>query len=113
MAARDRIRKYRESGGAADLVRVEVLVPRSKRGEIIAAAADLREKHRLEKDRLQAFIRDATEAYGLRIADNIDLSKLDDLRGKAHLVAKALMERGDARAYAMGRRIAAELEVAG
>ncbi|AFL51466.1 hypothetical protein ABIE78_002703 [Sinorhizobium fredii] len=108
MAAKDRIKKYRESGGAADLVRVEVLVPKAKRDEIVNQAADLRERHRLEK-RLADFIQVATERYGLRVFDNIDISKLDDLTRKARVVANALMERGDARAFSMGRKMATEL----
>jgi hypothetical protein len=35
--------------------------------------------------------------------------KLDDLRQKARIVANALMERGDARAYSMGRKMVSEL----
>lgn len=109
MGARERIKKYRESGGAHDLVRVEVLVPRESRDEILRAASSLRAAHRARKDRLAAFIVTATELYGLRICDNIDLDTLTDLPQKARVVAHALMERGDARAYAMGRKITAEL----
>ena len=109
MAARERIKRYRESGGAHDLVRVEVLVPKASRHEILRAASGLRAAHRAKKERLADFIMTATELYGLRISDNIDLEKLTDLPQKARVVANALMERGDARAYAMGRKIVAEL----
>ncbi|MDP9812697.1 hypothetical protein J2W42_005567 [Rhizobium tibeticum] len=109
MSAKERIKRYRETGGAADLVRVEVLVPRARRDEIVRVAAEFRAKHRVEKDRLAEFIRMATERYGLRVFDNIDIDKLDDLPQKARVVANALMERGDARAYAMGRKMASEL----
>jgi len=54
-------------------------------------------------------IRIATERYGLRVFDNIDIEKLNDLPQKARVVANALMERGDARAYAMGRGMIIQL----
>lgn len=109
MSAKERIKRYRETGGASDLVRVEVLVPKAHRDEIVSAAAKLRRAHRAEKNRLSEFIRIATERYGLRVFDNIDIEKLDDLPQQARIVANALMERGDARAYAMGREMIARL----
>jgi len=109
MSAKERIKKYRETGGASDLVRVEVLVPKARRDEIVSAAAELRSAHRAEKSRLVEFIRIATERYGLRVFDNIDIEKLNDLPQKARVVANALMERGDARAYAMGRKMVVQL----
>ncbi|WP_413708941.1 hypothetical protein [Rhizobium sp. Rhizsp82] len=109
MSAKERIKKYRETGGASDLVRVEVLVPKARRDEIVSAAAELRSAHRDEKIRLAEFIRIATERYGLRVFDNIDIEKLNDLPQKVRVVANALMERGDARAYAMGRRMVVQL----
>lgn len=109
MSAKERIKKYRETGGASDLVRVEVLVPKARRDEIVSAAAELRAAHRAEKTRLVEFISIATERYGLRVFDNIDLEKLNDLPQKARVVANALMERGDARAYVMGRKMIAQL----
>jgi hypothetical protein len=110
MAVKERVKRYRETGGAADLVRVEVLVPKARRDEIVSVAADFRERHRVEKARLAEFIKIAGERYGLRVFDNIDISRLDDLHQKARVVANALMERGDARAFAMGRKMVAELE---
>ena len=109
MAVKERIKRYRETGGAADLVRVEVLVPRARRDEIVSVAAEFRDRHRAEKLRLAEFIRVATQRHGLRVFDNIDIGKLDDLRQKARIVANALMERGDARAYLMGRKMVSEL----
>ena len=109
MSAKERIEKYRATGGAADLVRVEVLVPKARREEILSAAAELRSAHRAEKSRLMEFISLATERYGLRVFDNIDIDKLDDLSQKAWVIANALMERGDARGHAMGREMAEQL----
>ncbi|CAH0343115.1 hypothetical protein [Rhizobium sp. CECT 9324] len=110
MAVNERVKKYREIGGAADLVRVEVLVPKARRDEIVKAAAELRSAHRAEKRRLVDFIQKASELYGLRVFDNIDIEKLSELPPKARIVANALMERGDARAYSMGRKMISYLE---
>ncbi|MGK9050206.1 hypothetical protein [Neorhizobium petrolearium] len=109
MAVQDRIKRYRRSGGAADLVRVEVLVPADRRGDILSEAARMRNEHRLRKERLQRSIDQALSLYRLRILDNIDLDRLSDLKEKSRVVANALMERGDARAFAIGRRMLAEL----
>lgn len=109
MGARDRVQKYRDSGGASDLVRVEVLVPSDRRGDILSLAAGLRADHRQRKQRIEAEIKTALERYELRVLDNIDLERLNDLSEKARVVAHALIERGDARAFAMGRRILSEI----
>ncbi|MDP9839549.1 hypothetical protein J2T09_004325 [Neorhizobium huautlense] len=110
MAIQDRIRRYRESGGAADLVRVEVLVPSDKRQDILNNAAALRDAHRQKKQRLQDLVEQALRLYRLRILDNIDLDRLPDLDARSRVIANALMERGDARAFAIGRRLLAEAE---
>jgi len=109
MSAKERSKKYRDTGGTSDVVRAEVLVPKARRDEIARVAAEMSFAHRAEKGRLAEFIRIATERYGLRVFDNIDVEKLNDLSQKARVVANALMERGDARAYAMGRRIVDQL----
>jgi hypothetical protein len=111
VSVRQRIRKYRSSGGAADLVRVEVLVPPSARDDIIRLAARLRSDHRDSKE-LQGMCDRALSLYGLRILDNVDLERLPDLRARAGAIARAMIERGDARAFALGREILARLEQA-
>ena len=110
MAARERVRRYREVGGASDLVRVELLVPAAKRDALIADAARLRARHREKKQRLKALCATAVDRYSVRLFDNVDLSRIDDPRKRGSIIANALMERGDARAFAMGRRILAEME---
>jgi hypothetical protein len=106
MSVRRRIEKYRRSGGAADLVRVEVLVPPSARDEVVRLAARLRSDHRDEKE-LRALCDRALSLYRHRILDNVDLERLSDLRARARVIARAMMERGDTRAFAMGREILA------
>ena len=109
LAARKRVKKYRGEGGAADLVRVEVLVPPSARKEILTNAARLRAGHRSNKE-LRSLYENALRSYGARILDNIDLDRLPDLRSRAAVVARAMIDRGDARAFAMGRRMLDRLD---
>ncbi len=51
MSVRERIQRYRQTGAAAGLVRVEVLVPPESRDQILTLAARLRGEHRLSKAR--------------------------------------------------------------
>jgi hypothetical protein len=111
MPFRQRIEKYRRSGGAADLVRVEVLVPPSARDDVIRLAARLRSDHRDSKE-LRRMCDRALSQYGSRILDNVDLERLPDLRARAGVIARAMIERGDARAFALGREILARLGTA-
>src|SRR5882762_6073060 len=71
-STRQRIKKYRSEGGAADLARVEVLVPPSARKEILAAASRLRAEHRASKE-LRALYNKALALYRTRIFDSVDL----------------------------------------
>ena len=109
MSVRKRIAKYRHSGGAADLVRVEVLVPSSARDDVLRLAERLRADHRNERD-LQARIDHALSLYGVRILDNVDLDRLPNLRARAGVIARAMNERGDARAFALGRELLSQAE---
>ncbi len=103
-AAKQRVKKYRSEGGAADLARVEVLVPPSAREEILAVASRLRAEHRSNKE-LRALYDKALASYRARILDNVDLDRLPDLRSRAAVVARAMIDRGDARAFAIGRQM--------
>jgi hypothetical protein len=103
-SARLRVKKYRSKGGAADLARVEVLVPPSARAEILAVASRLRAQHRSNKE-LKLLYDQALVSYRTRILDNIDLDRLPDLRSRAAVIARAMIDRGDARAFAMGRQM--------
>src|SRR3954469_9412959 len=103
MSVRKRIEKYRSSGGAADLVKVEVLVPPSARDDVLRLAARLRSEHR----DLRGLCDRALSLYGARVLDNVDLDRLPALRARAGVIARALMERGDARPFVLGRKILA------
>jgi hypothetical protein len=102
--ARQRVKRYRSQGGAADLARVEVLVPPSARKEVLAVASRLRAEHRANKE-LRALYDRALASYRVRILDNVDLDRLPDFRSRAAVVARAMIDRGDARAFAMGRQM--------
>jgi hypothetical protein len=106
MSVRRRIQKYRSSGGAADLVKVEVLVPPSSREDVLRLAAKLRSEHRAGRE-LRTLCDRALALYRTRVLDNIDLERVPDLRARAKVMARALMERGDARAFVLGRQILA------
>ena len=99
-AARQRIKKYRSERGTADLV----LVPPSARNEILAVASRLRADHRPRKE-LRTLYDKALALYFTRILDSVDLDRLPDLRSRAAVIARAMIDRGDARAFAMGRQI--------
>jgi hypothetical protein len=103
-SAKERVKKYRSQGGAADLVRVEVLVPAVARAEILATASRLRAEHRGRKE-LKSLLEKALQLYGPRILDNVDLDRLPDLRSRAAVAARAMIDRGDARAFVLGRQL--------
>jgi hypothetical protein len=104
VGAHQRVKKYRREGGAADLVRVEVLVPPEARNEIIEIASRLRARHRREKQ-LRSLYEKALRSYGPRILDNVDLDRLPDLQSRAAVAARAMIDRGDARAFVVGRKM--------
>jgi hypothetical protein len=110
MSARDRVRRYRENGGASDLVRDEVLVPASSRSAIVSEAARMRDEHRQHKQRLKDLCDDAVDRYAVHIFDNIDLARVADPLQQARVIAGALMERGDASAFVLARKILSEVE---
>jgi hypothetical protein len=103
-AARQRVKRYRSEGGGADLARVEVLVPPSARKEILEVASRLRAEHRSNKE-LRTLYDKALASYRVRILDNLDLDRLPGFRSRAAVVARAMIDRGDARAFALGRRM--------
>jgi hypothetical protein len=100
----ERVEKYRKKGGAADLDRVEVLVPPEARARIIELARHLRAQHRDNKE-LRELYDKAMASYRAHILDNIDLDRLPDFRSRAAVVARAMIDRGDARAFALGRKM--------
>ncbi|MDR3466807.1 MAG: hypothetical protein P4M07_12770 [Xanthobacteraceae bacterium] len=88
---------------------MEVLVPSSARDDVLRLAERLRADHRNERD-LQAMCDRALSLYGVRILDNVGLDRLPNLRVRARVIAKAMIERGDARAFALGRELLSKAE---
>jgi hypothetical protein len=109
LSVRERIDRYRRSGGGADLVRVEVLVPSSSRDDVLRLAERLRADYRRDKE-ISLLCDRALSLYGARILDNVDLDRLPDARARARVMARAMIERGDARAFALGRELLAQAE---
>jgi len=54
----------------------------------------------------------ALSLYRTRILDNVDLDRLPDLRSRAAVIARAMIDRGDARAFALGREMLAHIGAA-
>jgi hypothetical protein len=59
---------------------------------------------------LEAKCERALSLYGVRALDNVDLSRLDTIAARAFVIGRALMERGDLRAFALGRDILSFIE---
>ena len=105
MSVQDPIKCDQEFDADADLVRVEVPVPAASRADVIAYAASIRKSPRDRQSQLQQHIDFALKHYSVRVFDNIDLSRLHNLDDKARVVGEALMERGDAKAFVLGRQL--------
>ena len=54
---------------------------------------------------IEALLGRAFDLYRVRLRDNLDLGRLASAEAKARVVGHALMERGDARAFVLGRRL--------
>jgi hypothetical protein len=76
---------------------------------VLRLAERLRADHRSEKD-LQVLFDQALSPYRVRILDNVDLDRLPNLRARASVIARAMIERGDARAFALGRELLSRTE---
>ena len=64
----------------------------------------MRNEHRNRRE-LKALLEKALRLCGPRILDNVDLDRLPDLRSRAAVAARAMIDRGDARAFALGRQM--------
>jgi hypothetical protein len=73
-------------------------------------ASRLRAEHRRNKE-LRALCDKALTSYRARILDNVDLDRLPDLRSRAAVIARAMIDRGDARAFVIGRQMLERLGI--
>lgn len=78
-------------------------------GESLAKAPVRLAAHRSGAE-LEAMCRRALSQYGVRVLDNVVLSRLDGVAARGFVIARALMELGDSRAFALGREILSYLE---
>ena len=76
MTNRDRVRRYKTEGAAADLVRVKVLVPPEARDQVVTLAQALRKTHRANRgnrpdglDPIRRFRADVEAAFRGRVRD--------------------------------------------
>lgn len=109
MASRDRIERYRTTGGAAGLVRVEVLVPPADRRKIVELASDLRAEHRRNARRvignaelLANLYNEAVSRYGKRCLWNVDPQPTPS---GMRVIADKLRKHGDMEAWKLAARI--------
>jgi hypothetical protein len=54
---------------------------------------------------IQRAIDEALLLYKERCLDNIDLSRLPSIKDQANVIGLALMERGDGRAFRLGKKL--------
>lgn len=106
MPVRERVRRLRERRRQAGLMRVEVLVPREQADAVKAYAAQLREGSQSERlAEVRRLIAKAYQKYHATCLDNIDVKPNDADFPTAMVVAAALMHRGNAEAFRIGRQI--------
>ena len=79
------------------------------RGDLAAREPARLSRHASATD-LEALWGRAPSQYGVRVLDHVDLSRLDGIAARGFVIARALMERGDARAFAMARKILSYIE---
>ncbi len=106
MPVRERIRRLRDRRRQAGLMRVEVLVPKERADAVKAYAAQLREGSQSERlVEVRRLIAKAYKKYRVTCLDNIDVKPNDADFPTAMIVAAALMHRGNAEAFRLGRQI--------
>lgn len=101
-----RVAQSRERKRLAGFKRVEVLVPADKVELVKAYAANLREgSDSQRRDKVRQLIAKAYSNFRALCLDNIRIDPAKADLADAAIVAAALMHRGDAEAYKLGRQI--------
>ena len=104
--ANERVYRSRERRRRAGLKRVEVFVPADRVDSLKAYAAQLREGSESEAVKeARKLIERAYRTYRARCLDNIDIDPEKAGLADAAVVAAALMHRGNAEAYELGRKL--------
>jgi len=109
MSVRERVKRYKASGGGAGLVRVEVMVPPSGRASIIEHAARLRSEYRQSgvSSELTALHQEAMEKFGARLFWNMRPSATPS---GLKIVAAQLRKYGGMDAWRLADRIKAAID---
>lgn len=79
MGKTERQERYKATGGAADLVKVETLVPPAYRERLLTLAASFRDEHRQRKEEISAIIarvEKACETQPRRYAQPLDVDRI-------------------------------------
>ncbi len=101
-----RVRQLRERRRKAGLKRVEVFVPADQVDLVKAYVAQLREGADSEvREQVRRLLAKAYRSYRARYLDNIKVDPATADFADAAVVAAALMHRGNAEAYKLGREI--------
>lgn len=105
-AISQRVARSRERKRLAGFRRVEVLVPDDKVDLLKAYAAELREGSDSElRDKVRQLVARAYSNFRALCLDNIQIDPAKADLADAAIVAAALMHRGNAEAYKLGRQI--------
>ena len=106
VSANERVYRFRERRRQAGLKRVEVFVPADRVDQLKAYAAQLREGSESEAVKeARKLIEKAYRTYRAKCLDNIDIDPEKAGLADAAVVAAALMHRGNAEAYELGRKL--------
>lgn len=105
-AVSERVSKLRHRRNMAGLIRVEVMVPKDHADSLRAYAAQLRHGSGSERlDAIRKLIAKAYDRYRAQYLDNIDIRPDHADFADAAIIAAALMHRGNAEAFKLGRQI--------
>ena len=106
LSAKERVYQLRKRHRQAGLKRVEVLVPEGQADLVKAYAAQLRDGSQSDRmNKVRQLIGKAYERHYARCLDNISIDPEEADFADAAVVAAALMHRGNADAYKLGRQI--------
>lgn len=102
----ERVKQLRKRRHKAGMKRVEVFVPEDKADLLKAYAAELREHSQYEaRQEVRKLLSQAYRRYRASCLDNINVNPKSADFADAIIVATALMHRGNAEAFKLGRQI--------
>ena len=102
----DRVAKHRNRRSLAGLKRVELSIPSDKVDLVKAYVAQLREGSDSERrEKVRRLVEKAYRNFRAQCLDNISVDPAKANLADAAIVAAALMHRGNAEAYRLGREI--------